>query len=319
MNSIRPFPVEMNLRMHGYRGEEDGDRIREFLRDVMMLNDRHEHSWHVARWDYWRWHGILNCSGELLEDTVFIWETEAGEIAAVVNTEGKGHVFFQVHPDHRSPELEEEMLAVAEEYLTGEGPKGTGRVLVWADSEDRMRRDVLTRCGYKWTGRSEQQRRYPLDDPIPEILPPPGYTVRALGDVEELPARSWASWRAFHPDEPDDKYVGWEWYRNVQRCPLYRQDLDIVAESSEGEIVSFTTVWYDNVTRTAYFEPVGTMPEHQRRGLARAVINDGLHRIKRNGCTLAFVGAENDGPRALYAAAGFSEFDLSEAWLKEFE
>lgn len=308
----------MNLRMHGYRDEEDSDRIREFLREVMMLNDRHELSWHVARWDYWRWHGVLNCGGEPLEDTVFVWESETGDVAAVVNTEGKGHVFFQVHPDHRSQELEEEMLDVAEEYLARAGPSGKRRVLIWADSEDHIRQDVLSRRGYSRTGKGEQHRRYALDDPVPEVPPPPGYTVRALGDVEELPARSWASWRSFHPDEPDDKYLGWEWYRNVQRCPLYRQDLDIVAVSSEGEIASFTTVWYDNVTRTAYFEPMGTMPEHQRRGLGSAVLNEGLHRVKRNGCTLAFVGAEKKGPRALYASAGFSEFDVSESWLREF-
>ena len=47
-----------------------------------------------------------------------------------------------------------------------------------------------------------------------------GVTVRTLYrliDESELPARSWLSWKAFHPDEPDEKYQGWAWYRNVQR------------------------------------------------------------------------------------------------------
>jgi hypothetical protein len=113
--------------------------------------------------------------------------------------------------------------------------------------------------------------------------------VRALGEVEELPARSWASWRAFHPDEPDERYQGWEWYHNIQRIPLYRRDLDVVAVAPNGEIASFCTVWFDDVTRTGVFEPVGTAPEHQRRGLGKAVMCEGLQ-----------------------------EYDLSEPWAREW-
>jgi len=33
-------------------------------------------------------------------------------------------------------------------------------------------------------------------------------------------------WNAFHADEPDDRYEGWDWYHNIQHAPLYRRDLD---------------------------------------------------------------------------------------------
>jgi GNAT superfamily N-acetyltransferase len=116
-----------------------------------------------------------------------------------------------------------------------------------------------------------------------------GYTVRALGDQDELPARSWLSWKAFHPNEPDEKYEGWEWYKNVQRIPLYRRDLDIVAVASGGELAAFCTVWFDDVTRTAVFEPVGTHPDHQKRGLGKAVMSEGLRRAQRLGATLGML------------------------------
>ena len=45
----------MKLTMRSYRDEEDYWRIREFLRQVMVLNGRREFSWHVARLDYWWW------------------------------------------------------------------------------------------------------------------------------------------------------------------------------------------------------------------------------------------------------------------------
>jgi ribosomal protein S18 acetylase RimI-like enzyme len=163
----------------------------------------------------------------------------------------------------------------------------------------------------------EHQRRRSLDAPIPEARPPPGYVVRARGDEEELPARSWASWRAFHPDEPKDRYEGWEWYRNIQRAPSYRRDLDMVSVAPTGEIASFCTVWFDDVTRSAYFEPVGTVPKHRRLSLGKAVMCEGLRRLKRLGATIAFVGSYSPEAHALYSSAGFREFDLSEPWIKE--
>ena len=52
---------------------------------------------------------------------------------------------------------------------------------------------------------------------LPTVDLPAGYSIRALRDETELPARSWLSWRAFHPDEPDSAFEGWDWYRNIQR------------------------------------------------------------------------------------------------------
>ena len=131
----------------------------------------------------------------------------------------------------------------------------------------------------------------------------------------ELPARSWVSWRAFHPDEPDDKYEGWEWYRNVQRAPLYRRDLDLVAVAPDGELAGFCTVWFDEATRTAAFEPVGTHPAHQRKGLGKALLAEGLRRVQRLGATLTTVGSYSHAAGALYASVGFTEYDLSEPWV----
>ncbi len=161
-------------------------------------------------------------------------------------------------------------------------------------------------------------RSRPLTQPVPDSVPPDGYTVRALGDESELPARSWLSWKGFHPDEPDDKYQGWEWYKNVQRVPLYRRDLDIVAVASDGELAAFCTVWFDDVTRTAVFEPVATHPDHQKRGLGKAVMNEGLRRAQQLGANLATVSSYSDGAHALYASMGFTEFDLLEPWIREW-
>jgi ribosomal protein S18 acetylase RimI-like enzyme len=298
-----------------FQGEDDYWRIRAFLREVMLLNGVRETSWHVARLDYWRWHGILNMEDGRLEEDVFLWETDEGRLAAVLNREQAGHAYLQVHPHLRTPELEAEMIALAEERLAVRR-EGKHWLAVWTDDQDDLRLALLKHKGYtrgKWT---ENQWRRDLDAPIPAAPVPPGYAVRALGGPAELPARSWASWRGFHPDEPDDAYEGWEWYLNLQRCPLYRRDLDLVAVAPDGEIASFCTLWYDDVTRSAYVEPVATVPEHLRRGLARATITEGLRRVERLGATRAFVGGYEPAANGLYASVLSPAHDRSEQWVK---
>ena len=312
----------MKLSMRLYRNEDDYWMIRAFLRDVYVRNGRTEHSWQAARLDWWRWHGILNMGDGNLETDVFLWETPGGDLAAVLNCEGRGHVFLQVDPRIRTLALEEEMLTVAEQCLVGAG-KSTGRpfINVSAQDCDAMRTELLARRGH--TRRADWQqieRKRDLSLPIPDVPIAEGYTIRAMkADDEDLAKRSWASWRSFHPNEPDEGYEGWTWLRNAMHAPMYRRDLDIVAEAPTGEVAAFATVWYDDVTRATYCEPVGTMPEHQRRGLAKAVIAEGMRRSKEMGALVATVGgggASNPPADALYASAFAKDGVSVTGWLK---
>lgn len=105
---------------------------------------------------------------------------------------------------------------------------------------------------------------------------------------------------------------------NIQNAPLYRRDLDLVAVAPDGAIASFATIWFDDVTRSAYFEPVATVPAHRRRGLGKAVLTEGLRRLKRMGVVVAFVGGSSLPANALYASVMGKELDLSETWIKEW-
>jgi ribosomal protein S18 acetylase RimI-like enzyme len=303
--------------MHRLQHEDETWRIRAFLREVFLLNGRREVSWHVNRFDYWRWHGVENMRQTRLED-VHMWETEDGRIAAVLNPEGPGDAFLQVHPNLRTPALDEEMLAVAEKHLAAPGPDGQRKLWIWVDEKDEIRQGILERRGYARHDGAITEAHYrfrPLSRPIPAVPVAAGYTVRSLGGVEEFPARTYVSWQAFHPDEPDEGYEGWEWYHNIQRAPLYRRDLDIVAVAADGEFASFCTVWFDDVTRSGVFEPVGTAPAHQRRGLGKAVMCEGLRRLQRLGATMAYVGSYTPPAHALYASVGFRDYDLFELWV----
>jgi GNAT superfamily N-acetyltransferase len=243
----------------------------------------------------------------------------------MVNPDSRGEAFFQVHPRYRGQLSMSALLDAAERKIAIQKEDGKRELIAWVNADDETTKSLFTERGYARSRFSaEHMRRRHLPQPtsspcgIPDSVPPAGYTVRALGDEGELPARSWLSWKAFHPSEPDEKYEGWEWYKNVQRVPLYRRDLDIVAVAPDGELAAFCTVWFDDVTRTAVFEPVGTHPNHQKRGLGKAVMAEGLRRAQRLGATLATVSSYGRAAHALYESMGFTEFDLLEPWIKEW-
>jgi GNAT superfamily N-acetyltransferase len=308
----------MQLTRRKYQSEADGLRIREFLREVFLCNERRELSWPLYRWDYWRWHINENIYRFELSAAIFLWEARDGCLAAVLNPDCPGEAFLQVHPGHRSAELDVAMISTAETQYATTLPGGRQRLVLWLPAQDSLRQDILRRRGYVRQDGAEYQRRRDLSRPVPDVPLPEGYALRPLDGVDELSARSWLSWVVFHPSEPDDRYEGWEWYRNVQRAPLYRPDLDLVAVAPDGELAAFATLWYDEQTRTAAFEPVGTHPNHRQLGLGKALLTEGLRCARTLGATLATVNSYSVSAGALYESVGFTEYDLSEPWVKEW-
>jgi len=304
-----------------YQTEDDFWRMREFLRQVFLLNHGLMRSWHVARLDYARWHSVLNCAHLRLEDVAFLWEEADKLIAILMPDGGHGEAHLLVHPHLRTSELEEEMLCVAEDRLATVNPDGSRKLCIWAPEQDQLRRDLLSRHDYVKDDGPEHQWRRCLETPIPDVPVYPGYSIRSLGDGLELLERCYASGLGFHNGDINiavDNRADPTWYRNIQTAPLYRRDLDLVAIAPDGAIAAFCTIWFDDVTRSAYFEPVATVPAHQQRGLGKAVMTEGLRRLRHMGATTAFVGGYGPAGNALYQSVMGSEHELYEPWVKEW-
>lgn len=310
----------MKLEMRPYTAD-DFWKVRAFLRDTFFANGRVERNWQAYRFEYWVWHGVANLDQGPLEEKVFLWETPEGELAAVLNAEGKGNAYLQMHPGFRSEELEDEMIGVAEERLwTISTIDGKKKVAVWANADDALRTGLLEKRGFekgKWT---MHDRFMSLEGEIPEPVLTDGYVVKPMGEGAELLERCYASGLAFHPDNPAQAHENREdvtWYYNIMRSPIYSRDLDIVAVAPDGAVASFCTIWFDDVTRTAACEPVATAPAHQRKGLATACIHEGLRRAKDKGATMGFVGSGEEHAHRCYESAGFTDFLLTQQWVKE--
>ncbi len=305
-----------------YAREDDFWRMREFLRRVFLLNNRFERSWHVARLDYARWHSLTNRARLRLEDVVVLWEADNELIGFIMPDGGRGEAHLCVHPALQTRALEEQMLDVAEDRLVAQAQDGSRRLIVWSPEMEDLRKDLLAARGYRKSEDAESVWRHSLDGPIPDVQLPPGYSIRPLGDGLELLERCYASGLGFHQGDIKiavDNRNDITWYRNIQTAPLYRRDLDLVVVAPDGAIAAFCTIWFDDVTRSGYFEPVATVPAHQKRGLGRALMTEGLRRLKRRGCTLATVAGGSPWANALYRSVMGLDHEIYESWAREWK
>ena len=213
------------------------------------------------------------------------------------------------------------MIGVAEERLWTVAKDGKNKVAVWAHEGDALREGILERRGFGSEPVCRERESYmSLEGEIPEPVVPAGYVVRPMGDGAELLERCYTSGLAFHPDDPahaHDNRADVTWNRNIQKAPLYRRDLDIVAVAPDGAVASFCTIWFDDVTLTAACEPVATSPAHQKKGLATACIHEGLRRARAMGATRGFVGSGSEAAHRCYESAGFRDHMISGQWIKE--
>lgn len=91
-----------------------------------------------------------------------------------------------------------------------------------------------------------------------------------------------------------------------------------MAIAPDGAVAAFCTIWFDDVTRSAYFEPVAAVPAHRQQGLAAALMTEGLLRLRRLGATRAFVGGYGPAGNALYRSVMGPTHELCESWVKSW-
>ena len=98
---------------------------------------------------------------------------------------------------------------------------------------------------------------------------------------------------------------GGEVETRLRQCSLYDPALDLAVRDAEGRAAGYALFWLDPVTEVGLLEPMRVEDEYQRRGLARALLTEGLERLAQRGARRLKVGYATEIARALYVGAGF--------------
>jgi len=300
-----------------YGGDEDSVRIRDFLIETYGLT-RTGLNWEMGRWEWWC--GSREAAYERTGDRAWmsdvrLWETADGDLVGVAHPENPGNAFLQIHPGFRH--LEDEMVAWAEERLAVPAHRGGRRVYIDVYDYDIQRQELLTRRGFVRQEDHGYQRWRDADALVPVAALADGYTVRSIRPGDDHDRSNWvrAGGMVFqHYEETLDEYRA-----TRAKMPSFRPDLQLIAEAGDDSVAAFCGVTLDTANKIAIFEPVGTLPDHRRKGLARALMCEGLRRVTALGAVRAVVGTHSGpGANRLYASVGFTECYSARYWRKVF-
>lgn len=298
-------------------GDPDFWRVRSLLIETYPITPL-GFNWDIRRWEGRRYYDAEPTWESRLSGRVQLWETGDGQLVGVVNPEGdNGEAHLQVHPAFRH--IEAEMVAWAETNLALPAEsKGQRQLDFFVYEYDELRQRLLTQLGYRKMPFGGVARRLRFGEhPPPRPVIAPGYTLRTtrpndLADCQRIADLLNAAFeRDFHNALE---------YQNFTRlAPCFRPQLDLVAVGPDETFAAYVGLPYDEANRRGIFEPVCTHPEHRRHGLARALMLEGLHRLRSLGATTVTVETGDMIPaNRLYDNIGFAEVCKGHIWRKIF-
>jgi mycothiol synthase len=290
-----------------YRGHSQFNQLRQFLLDTYQHYDA------LRNWEPRRLEGTAfhNAPHELasveahMSNTWVIWYDSNNHIIGALFNESSEHFYPQLHPMH---------LDVIPQMLDYLVLHHTTTSNVWCHADNHLLAGALTATGFTPTADYQNQKRLHL--PTTQLVMPAipsGYRIATMStDIATTDQMGQLLNSAFRRNI----HSGAEYRTFQQMAPSYRAEFDTVIYDSNAMLVANAALTVHHDESFAVVEPVATHPDHQRRGLARAVIMHGLIRAQQIGIRTAWIEAwhSNEAANQTYNQIGFVDVSQQRCW-----
>jgi GNAT superfamily N-acetyltransferase len=300
----------MTITQRPFQSNADLREIGQLLRRAYAAQPNWN-TYSFVRYDVWEQRRIAD---EVLyhnldwQQDLQLWES-SGDLIGAVFFESPTDAMLVSDPAY--PALIEPMLDWAEaRYRT----KGADQPLMIEALESNVARcDLMMARGYNLFPHYFIHRHKPLDPRVIEpVKLPPGFSIKRIETEEDDHLCRQAGLEVFKRGgtAEQDEFL--------KQAPSYVPDLHLLVWSDQHEVAAFCSLWIDPINHYAEFEPVGTVPRFQKRGLGSALLAYAHNRLRDKGCPLATVQSwsASDGANKLYQAAGLLPKDKQLNWVK---
>jgi mycothiol synthase len=299
----------MPIQSRPFNDENDLQALKIFVSSIMK-QDMQLSYWHVGDLVW----GIYQNTMYDPRKNVQLWENEPGDLLGFAWVNAK-EVIIQVAPHidgSNENDLLEQMLSWVEEHQRASAAGGNFPSFC-AFEDDLSLKSLFLRHGYQREESHMLHMRRDLKQPIPPGVLPGGWIVRHVASEDEFEQRVALHREVWHPSR-----VTLEAYRRMRTVPGYTPELDLVAVSADGTFASYCICWLDPVSKIGEFEPVGTRATYRGKGLGKAVMLEGLRRLRTSGMQTAMVCSvgSNQASRKLYESVGFEVYNRSFGYVK---
>jgi mycothiol synthase len=305
---------KQQVNARSFRDDNDFWRVRELLVETYQIS-LPCFNWEIRRWDGFRFYEKNPDLNPGWRDSIHLWETVDGKLVGAAHPEGKDDAHLELHPDFRH--IEEEMIYWTQENLAGPlHGKQKCFLRIFASEHDSFRPRLLEKLGYEKTDSFEVQRKLHFGSKfIPQSTIPGGYMLHTIDPDSPEDCRRIADLlnAAFHRDF----HTAEEYTVFSKNAPCFHRDLDLVAKAPDGSFAAFVGIADVAENRYGVFEPVCTHPDQLRKGLARALMLEGIRRLKGLGANEVWVGTGGQiAANRLYESVGFTEAYKKYIWNK---
>lgn len=295
----------MRLTARPYEAEPDLQQMLALLREARSRTD----DWHYAHIGDLMWGFFLVTCHLDPQEHFRLWHHE-GKLVGYALLGEDPSFDCQVLPEFEWSGIETEAMAWTETRLAElrkrDAQRWSAHLTSFARRDNAKRIAFLEQHGFRYRGQfAEVNMLRSLDQPISESALPAGYEVRAVAEAGETSNRAGAEREVWLPWPVGD--INGDDYARLMRLPDYHRQLDVVAVAPDGVIAAYVNCWIDPVNGIGDFGPVGARPAYRRQGLTRAVLLEGLRRLKARGMDRVCVstGVSNTPARRLYESVGF--------------
>jgi GNAT superfamily N-acetyltransferase len=228
-----------------------------------------------------------------------VWEHH-GKVVGFCFYETKvGEAFFSLDDTYEG--IIPDMIRHAEQRLKADD--NSLKLNIYSSQKNLVR--IAQNMGYEkvreWSHGILDYTKAPLNYDLPQ-----GFSFEAPGcfDMKKMIE---ASWRGFdHDTEPEG---GVERGYHLLAAPHATPGLDVLIKNAQGDYVCYAGMWVVPENHLAYLEPLCTVPEYRRMGLASAALSELYRRTLPLGATHM-----TGGKHEFYFALGYEPAVTWSVW-----
>lgn len=230
-----------------------------------------------------------------------IWEDD-GEIVGFCFYESQiGSAFFSLNDEY--DEIIPEMISHAEQRLSNDD--GSLELKLFASQKNVI--SIAQSMGYKKI-RQFDECIYDFSNGALDYKLPEGFYFEEFENHDEKKLIE-ATWRGFdHDTEPE---AGVESGYHMMAAPHATTELNVIIKNADNEYVCYAGMWMTPENHLAYLEPLCTVPEYRKKGLASAALSELYRRTLPIGATHM-----TGGSNKFYHDIGFKPIVTWTTWTK---
>lgn len=261
-----------------------------------------------TRWDWMSTHSYLDKDSV---GKIGLWEDE-GKLVGIATFDCRlGQGFCLTLPGYEA--LKKEMLLYAEKHLSNNG----AFEITISDTDHNFQR-IAAELGFIATTSKESDAIFLTDQTPVDYELPEGFKITSMKEDYNLYQYYRVLWKGFnHEVNGEGDFVFTEKDQITSKLEMDRPHVDlslkIAVVDPNGNFVSYCGMWYDPEAGYGVIEPVATDPEYRKMGMGKAVVLEGIKRVRDLGAKKVFVGSSQQ----FYYSIGMRPFATATLWKRK--